>query len=507
VPDACPRCQHAPAAGPSCAKCGVVFARLRAPGTRRAAPSVPVEERGPGSTWVWVLLVVVVGALAAAMALRRPARTAAAALDGLAPLDPAPQAPALADPGDAPPPPLVALAPPSAPPVSLEAGAGEADRAEITRLEGLLLRRAALTEGDLEAGAGLAGRYPQEAGPRKLAAALFIGAAFQDQQARRFERADARLRRAAALDPASPQPLLALVEVAFATGDWQGAEASARAALALDPRGVDALRALAFALFRQDRNREAQDVLRDALSLAPGDAASQMLLARIQKGLADERGMTEQNLAHFHVRYDGGEHAAVGREILRALERHYATLASTLGHQPAQPIAVILFTQQGYYDASGAPAWSGGVFDNIDGRIRIPVGGLDASLTPDMDGTLVHELTHAFVADITRGVCPREIHEGLAQYMEGHRIESKFNREQLKWIAEGRAGGVGGFYASALALAEYLVAQRGMGGVTELLREMGATGSVDEAVRNVYGMPYADLQRRWAQRMRQQYGS
>ena len=88
---------------------------------------------------------------------------------------------------------------------------------------------------------------------------------------------------------------------------------------------------------------------------------------------------------------------------------------------------MILFSREAYYDASGAPAWSGGIYDGIDGRIRIPIGGLTASLTPDMDGTLIHELTHAFVADRTRGVAPREIHEGLAQYMEGKRIGSELN--------------------------------------------------------------------------------
>src|SRR6185369_16136765 len=108
-------------------------------------------------------------------------------------------------------------------------------------------------------------------------------------------------------------------------------------------------------------------------------------------------------LSHFSVRYDGEAHESVGHEILRALERHYATLASSLDHQPAATISVILFTNQAYYDASGAPAWSGGAYDTLDGHIRVPIGGLTSSLTPDMDGTLLHELTHAFVADRTHG--------------------------------------------------------------------------------------------------------
>jgi hypothetical protein len=220
-----------------------------------------------------------------------------------------------------------------------------------------------------------------------------------------------------------------------------------------------------------------------------------------------ERGMTEQQLAHFHVRYDGAAHEGVGREILRVLERHYATLAGTLDYQPPNAITVILFTREGYYNASGAPAWSGGAFDNIDGRIRIPIGGLTSSLTPDIDETLLHELTHAFVADRTRGTAPRELHEGLAQYMEGKRLDSLLTAEQVTALADGRIGGVAGFYFGALAFVESLVAARGLGGMNELLKVMGETGDVDEAFRQVHGTSSRGAQQAWAQRFRQQRGS
>ncbi len=230
-------------------------------------------------------------------------------------------------------------------------------------------------------------------------------------------------------------------------------------------------------------------------------------MARIEKGLADERGMTEQRLAHFDVRYDGEAHADVGREILRGLERHYATLAGTFDHQPKTTIAVILFTQQGYYDAAGAPAWSGGAYDNFDGRIRIPVMGLGADLSPEMDGTLIHELTHAFIYDISHGVAPRNFHEGVAQYMEGKRLASMLDRRELTALADGRLSGVGGFYLGALSFAEYLFGIHGQGGVNDVLRAMGETGNLDEAFRRVYGQDYAATMRAWSDRLRQEYGS
>jgi hypothetical protein len=258
------------------------------------------------------------------------------------------------------------------------------------------------------------------------------------------------------------------------------------------PGDAEGLWGLGYALFRQDRNREAIYALRDAVE-AGDTGQARALLERLEKGTRDESGMTEQQLAHFHVRYDGDEHTDVGREILRALERHYATLVVSFDHQPAQPVPVILFSRQKYYDASGAPAWSGGAYDTLDGRIRIPIGGLTSSLTPDMDGTLLHELTHAFVHDISRGQAPRDLHEGLAQYMEGKRLASTLSPDQLRALADGRVAGVGGFYLEALGYVEYLVGLRGLGGLKDLLRAMGDSGSAEAAFREIYGKPPAGL--------------
>ena len=124
-----------------------------------------------------------------------------------------------------------------------------------------------------------------------------------------------------------------------------------------------------------------------------------------------------------------------------------------------------------------------------------------------MDRTLIHELTHAFVADRTRGLAPRDIQEGLAQYMEGQRVTTVLTPQQLTLLADGRAGGVGGFYLYSLSFVEYLIASRGMGGMNDLVRAMGETGSVDEAFRQVYGQDHKATAQAWFQRLHQQHGS
>ena len=137
--------------------------------------------------------------------------------------------------------------------------------------------------------------------------------------------------------------------------DWPAAEAAAREFLALSPDNPNALRGLGQALMRQDRNREAAEALRASLEIEE-NAAARKMLAHVDKGLRDEVGMSEKQLAQFHVRYDGDEHGDVGREILRALERHFATLTGVFDHRPGSAIPVILFSREAYYDAAGLRA-------------------------------------------------------------------------------------------------------------------------------------------------------
>jgi tetratricopeptide (TPR) repeat protein len=408
---------------------------------------------------------------------------------------------------DAPPP--SSAAPMYVPPEQLHVDTAQISDADRSKADDLARRQAtpaSITAADVQAAEDLLSRHSEERGFRNLLEAVLLSVAARHYQLRQFPQAIAYLQRAQQVQPTSTRPSLALMEVAFQTGDWALAESAARAAIALDPRQFEAWRGYGYALMRQDRNREAVDALKTALGIQD-DASARSMLMRIEKGMADERGMSERRVSHFNVRYDGEEHEAVGREIVRQLEHHYATLAGALDFEPTATVPVILFSRDGYYNASGAPAWSGGAYDQMDGRIRIPIGGITSSLTPDIDGTLIHELTHAFIADRTRGVAPRTVHEGLAQYMEGKRIESMLSRDQLKALADGRIGGVGGFYLGSLAFVEYLMATRGQGGINDLLKTMGETGNVDEAFRQVYGTTLQGAQSAWVARFRQQYGS
>ena len=394
---------------------------------------------------------------------------------------------------------------PTPPETALDAAVLKADADRALALARRAGQGAQLGREDVATAEDLHSRHPDQPAVRSLLGTVLMTAAQQQQSKAQLDEAERHLRRAVEVLEGNVAPRVALANLLLEKGDWIGAEAAARQVLSLDPRDDKALHALAFALFRQDRNREARQALEDALAISE-DPGARALLERIAKAAGDESGMREQGIAHFHVRYDGDAHEAVGREILRILERHYAQLTVVFGHQPQVPIPVILFGQQAYYDASGAPAWSGGVYDSLDGRIRIPIGGLTTSLTADVDSTLLHEITHAFIAERTAGTCPRDIHEGLAQYMEGKRLEALLTEKERAALANGRIGGVHGFYLGALAFVEELIGSRGMGGIGDLLRVMGETRNVDRAFEQVHGQDYAATKRGWATRFQRRYG-
>jgi hypothetical protein len=385
-----------------------------------------------------------------------------------------------------------------------------ADR-ELAWTLGQRVARQTLRDEDFAAAEGLYSRYPQERAIGDLLAAVLLGLAESERSARHLPEAIAHVHRALAVRPESNPArkvlaslLLQTSSLFLQTSDWASAEGAARDALRIDAKDPEALSALGFALYRQDRNREAAEALQASLEIHE-DARARAVLERIRKGLADERGMTEQRLSHFTVRYDGDAHEDVGREILRALERHYSTLATRMDHQLNTPVPVILFSERGYYAASGAPAWAGGEFDDIDGRIRLPIAGLSSSLTPDMDGTLIHELTHAFIHDRSRGLATREIHEGLAQYMQGRRVDSLRNWGLLTG-PDPQLRAVASFYFTSLAFVEYLLSLRGQGGLNDVLKDMGDSGDINAAFRQVYGSDYARMRNAFADRFRQQNG-
>jgi len=266
--------------------------------------------------------------------------------------------------------------------------------------------------------------------------------------------------------------------------------------LARDPDEPTLLELLGDLRDRQERVDDALRAWSRALELAPAERL-QSKVERARRELSAGRHYALDTSPHFNLRYDEHVDDGLARSILEFLEEQYWIVGGQLGHAPPQPITVLLYPRQEFRDVTGAAEWVGGMYD---GKIRVPLGGLRA-LDERAARVLVHELTHAVLHSKTRGNCPRWLHEGLAQRMEGRAADPASDKR----IASDLAGSDpalwesrGFSYPMAMSLTRYVESLRGFRGIVRLLERLEDGATPDSALRAELGYDYAELCRRWA---------
>lgn len=282
------------------------------------------------------------------------------------------------------------------------------------------------------------------------------------------------------------------------------------------PENPDVPKLAGWAYYGMNKLEQAVAEWQRALKLRP-DTEVQAALEKAQRDKQEEENYRENESSHFTLRYTGAAEPGLAREVLRALETHFAAIESELNYTPPDPIGVILYTQEAFADITRAPGWVGAL---NDGRIRVPVQGL-TQLTPALSLVLKHELTHSFVRQKTRAAAPTWVQEGIAQWMEGKR--SGVNAPLLLKVYDANQAmplkdlegpwmrlpdPIAAYaYAWALANIEYIVQVDGMSDVERILERLAAGSTTEAAVRDVLHSDYADLMQSTAQYLRKTYGN
>jgi tetratricopeptide (TPR) repeat protein len=337
-------------------------------------------------------------------------------------------------------------------------------------------------------------RYPRAASTRTVLENLLELAAKQAVARGRAIDAERYRVRATELWPETPAVWQRLIQQHEEREAWREVELVARRAVSACPDEAALHRSLASALMRQGRDDEAVDVLRRLL------ARQDDRLSRLEAQLGSFAGMASQQSSHFGVRFEGEGDAALGKAILQTLEQKYEMLSRTLGFEPPGEVQVILYPRETFQSVSTAPRWAGGYFSHFDGRIRIGTRDLSAGFVPvDLERTLTHELTHAFMAARTRGVAPDDINEGLAQYLSGRRLGYRLAASRAV-VKDGRMK-VDDFYDAALSFVEYLIDRYRQAAMNDLLEALGTTGDVDRAFRKAYRQSYAETREEWLKQL------
>ena len=342
----------------------------------------------------------------------------------------------------------------------------------------------------------------EKAGNEKTSAAAYYIAGKHE-----FDRGNSELSRtyfekALRFDPENPSILNYYAALLVRSGNAGSALPFAERAVRAAPNSPDTLAVLGYAQFATDHNREALISWKRSLELRP-DAQIKALTEKAQRESAAEANYSERESSHFTLRYEGSQVSdSMRAEILAALEADYSDLVRQLGTQPKSSIAVVLYTDQAFFDVTQAPSWTGAV---NDGKLRIPIRGLNA-ITPDLAHVLKHELTHSFVNQLSGGRCPQWLNEGIAQAMEpkalygGRRLAELFHAQHeipFNQLEGGfmRFSGVEAnlAYDESLAAVLYISDTSGSSDLQRLLMQLGQGSSTEVALRATLHTDYAHL--------------
>jgi len=308
--------------------------------------------------------------------------------------------------------------------------------------------------------------------------------------------------------------LLSLAYVHLVRGEYGAALEYLDRSRKIAPNSAAVAQLSGWAYYALDRLPEAVTEWKRSQSIQPSPAIAQAL-EKIQMDADTESGFREGQTRHFSMHYQGNATPQLAAEILRALEDDFRSLETQLRFAPAEPIAVVLYTQETFHDITRAPGWAGAL---NDGRLRIPIRGL-TSVTDELSRVLMHELTHSFVVQKTLGRCPTWLNEGLAQYMEGRRSETSArfliaSYDQHSYIPlqhlEGAwsrfpAPAAAFAYAWGLAATESIIADSGMYGLERFFEHFSNDAAVEPALREAFQANYADVERNTANYLRRTY--
>lgn len=282
-------------------------------------------------------------------------------------------------------------------------------------------------------------------------------------------------------------------------GEWAPARVTLERATELGAGDPYTLVALG-KVYRQQGEREAAvEMLHRARERGATGPDFDETLGKLERELDAEWDFAQMRSAHFQIAFaEGGrESDAAAQLIARSLEDAYFHVGRQLDHYPSERIPVVLYASEEFHDVTQTPSWTSGVYD---GRIKLPVGGINDGDQAVLDRTLRHEYGHVLVHELSRGRCPVWLNEGTAIWSEEERDG---DREDWAWrVLAGQplfrlgdlegsftrlpAERVGVAYAQSYLAVRSLVSRGGPRRLRELFAALGSGQPVAEAFRQTF---------------------
>ena len=348
------------------------------------------------------------------------------------------------------------------------------------------------------------------------AAAYFIAGKHEMEQTN-FSKARTYFETALRFEGQNPTILNYYVALLLRTGNAVEALPFAERAVRIAPDSPDTLAILGYAQYASDRNKDAIRSWKRSLQLRP-DAQVQKYLEKAERDATAESDFTQNESRHFTLKYEGRQTPeSLRRDLVSTLESHYDDLVRDLGVAPRGSIAVVLYTDQAFFDVTQSPSWAGAV---NDGKLRIPVDGM-SSVTPELSRVLKHELAHSFINQLASGRCPQWLNEGIAQAVEPKSLSSRGRRlaELFKAQQEIPFNALEGSfmrfspmeailaYDESLAAVQFISDTHGMSDVQRLLQRLGEGNSTEASLRATIHDDYGQLQNEVSRYLISKYGN
>ncbi len=359
------------------------------------------------------------------------------------------------------------------------------------------------------------GAIEPQGNPRVTAAAYFIAGKHEMEQTN-FNKARSYFETALRFEGDNPTILNYYVALLLRTGNAVEALPYAERAVRIAPDSPDTLAILGYAQYSSDRNKDAIRSWKRSLQLRP-DAQVQKYLEKAERDASAESDFTQNESSHFTLKYEGRQTPeSLRRDLVSTLESHYNDLVRDLGVAPRGSIAVILYTDQAFFDVTQSPSWAGAV---NDGKLRIPVNGM-SSVTPELSRVLKHELAHSFINQLSGGRCPQWLNEGIAQAMEpkslsshGRRLAELFKAQQ-EIPFNALEGSFMRFspmeavlaYDESLAAVQFIIDTQGASDLQRILQRLAEGTSTESALRATIHDDYGRLQNEVGRYLASKYG-
>ena len=284
------------------------------------------------------------------------------------------------------------------------------------------------------------------------------------------------------------------------------AESAFKGVLELDPDSYLAYKKLGEIYYLTNDITQALLFWTRALELRNDDASLRRRLSNLRKQMKVSRNFETEVNHLFSVSFDGERNPGLRDAVMEILRDAYYEIGQQLNAYPNRQIAVVLLTREEFFDITGSPRWSWGIYE---GQIKVPVADYELK---GLKKTLYHEYIHALIYDIMSNRCPWWLNEGLAQYFSTDDADNKKKRalaskllSQVKGpILSTLPGKIAldhvlayNAYSLALSAVEFLMEMYNLYNIQLVLEEMGQGKDFDTALWEITGYTLEEFEDLW----------